>query len=544
MTRAAEEPTQHTKPAPTTPTAYNPTAQCPSCFHPDEKPSRPGLRSLEPELELPAMLPPPTLSFTIPSIHDNLVLQCRVYHPKCLAPDSVSQIETWRKKAAIIAHPYAPLGGSYDDPVVDLIAGTILQQGFCVGTFNFRGAGSSKGRTSWQSKAEQNDYMSFIGFMIYYMHHLSGPRLSPSPIDQPVFSRSDSELPDLSPIPSQTVPPPHTSDPRYNTTTPGRPGVLGNGNIDGHYLRCRLLLGGYSYGAMVTSCLPAIMNSFLEPFQNPSPGSAFAEIRLRAEFLALQQNEVIQAHISSLLQSYGHRSGRNIHLNGLHSPRSRKSTSGVRVGGEEDLRRASHDSYRSRSSFTIETQERVRKSVDRVRSLTKRVHLSQDRGDSDGAFASPHENGPRKSDSSGDEEATKSTAGDEETTTKEEKSIIEIPGIADEFQPAYLLVSPLQGMINNLATMWSGKPLKERRSIHENEIKFTIDPTLALFGDDDVFVSVKRLRSWVEKLMKSGKGGDGGHFRYREVANAGHFWHDHDASKILEEEVRSFVCTL
>ncbi len=83
-------------------------------------------------------LPSPTLSFTIPSIHDDTVLQCRIYHPTCLIPASISQIAAWNKKAAIVAHPYAMLGGCYDDPVVDIVSSTILQQGFVVGTFNFR----------------------------------------------------------------------------------------------------------------------------------------------------------------------------------------------------------------------------------------------------------------------------------------------------------------------------------------------------------------------------------------------------------------------
>jgi alpha/beta superfamily hydrolase len=39
---------------------------------------------------------------------------------------------------AIVAHPYAPLGGSYDDAVVDMAASIILKQDFVVGTFNFR----------------------------------------------------------------------------------------------------------------------------------------------------------------------------------------------------------------------------------------------------------------------------------------------------------------------------------------------------------------------------------------------------------------------
>lgn len=84
------------------------------------------------------MLPPPTISFTIPSIHDDLVLQCRIYHPVCLAPTLISHLSEWKNQAAIVAHPYAPLGGCYDDPVVNVVAAEILNRGFIVGTFNFR----------------------------------------------------------------------------------------------------------------------------------------------------------------------------------------------------------------------------------------------------------------------------------------------------------------------------------------------------------------------------------------------------------------------
>ena len=78
-------------------------------------------------------LPKPTLSFTIPSLHDDMVLDCRIYHPVNLG-DDISHA----KKGAIIAHPYAPLGGSYDDPVVSIAGGAVLKAGFVLGTFNFR----------------------------------------------------------------------------------------------------------------------------------------------------------------------------------------------------------------------------------------------------------------------------------------------------------------------------------------------------------------------------------------------------------------------
>jgi hypothetical protein len=106
------------------------------------------------------LLPKPHLSFTLPSIHDNTKLQCRIYHPPCLLRQQEKSPherdadvvdgegegngvqrqaqEKWQGHTAVVAHPYAPLGGCYDDPIVDILAGTLLQLGFVVATFNFR----------------------------------------------------------------------------------------------------------------------------------------------------------------------------------------------------------------------------------------------------------------------------------------------------------------------------------------------------------------------------------------------------------------------
>lgn len=75
----------------------------------------------------------PAYSFTIPSVHDDTPLDCRVYHPSCIAEPAVSC-----RNGAIVAHPYAPLGGFYDDHVVETIVEQLLEIGFVVGTFNFR----------------------------------------------------------------------------------------------------------------------------------------------------------------------------------------------------------------------------------------------------------------------------------------------------------------------------------------------------------------------------------------------------------------------
>ena len=84
------------------------------------------------------MLPMPVFSFTIPSIHDDVALDCRVYHPENFNDPGVARQLIWRKKGVILAHPYGPLGGCYDDPVVQVVAKEMVKKGFIVGTFNFR----------------------------------------------------------------------------------------------------------------------------------------------------------------------------------------------------------------------------------------------------------------------------------------------------------------------------------------------------------------------------------------------------------------------
>lgn len=86
----------------------------------------------------------PLLNFTIPSIHDDTVLDCRIYLPdtngKYRRQSSTGNDngEFYAIRGAIVAHPYAPLGGTYDDRVVMACVATMLEAGIIVGTFNFR----------------------------------------------------------------------------------------------------------------------------------------------------------------------------------------------------------------------------------------------------------------------------------------------------------------------------------------------------------------------------------------------------------------------
>ncbi|KAL4804297.1 Alpha/Beta hydrolase protein [Aspergillus unguis] len=191
-------------------------------------------------------LPPPSHTFTIPSLYDGIALDCRIYLPDELLD---KQTTPWSVRGAIVAHPYASLGGCYDDPVVSFIGGELLDNGYVVGTFNFRGAGGSEGRTSWSAKPELADYVSFYGFMMLYLNLL---RLE-------VVSR------------------------------PGK-GDLG---------RVELVLGGYSYGSMIASHLPGCEVT-ADLFWNQIQGSPTLEIFFTAKKIcSLSKDEIAESSESS-----------------------------------------------------------------------------------------------------------------------------------------------------------------------------------------------------------------------------------------------------
>lgn len=76
----------------------------------------------------------PTFTLTIPSIRDDLNLHCRIYSPG----SKTLHDPRWKVRGAVIAHPYAPLGGSHDDWIVLSLVAELSRKGFVVGTFNFR----------------------------------------------------------------------------------------------------------------------------------------------------------------------------------------------------------------------------------------------------------------------------------------------------------------------------------------------------------------------------------------------------------------------
>lgn len=487
-------------------------------------------------------LPESALSFTIPSIHDDVTtLECRVYHPQSLTPSP--HAPPWRRHAAVVAHPYAPLGGSYDDPVVDTVATVLLRQGFVVGTFNFRGAGGSAGRTSWTSRAERGDYMSFAAFVYYYVNYLDPFR--PHPVEQKQQQQNPLSPPTSPASPNAAARAFGTTAATLTTTPPG-----GGGGAP------VLLLCGYSYGAMITKLLPPL-DAILEPFTAPRTASAAADIRLRAQHLAEKQNLILASARAALAET-------------PLSPR--KAALGMRVGGDEDRRRSQEQ--HGRRSFSLDAEDKIRKGV---------VELMQ-RAKSHQSHHHHHHLRKKKAelkDPDSDTPAVKNGDGDgaAAATEAEEKGPDTLPPVAHLLMPqvAYLMVSPPLGWATSLMTLnlygsgglfgrrakspkgkgkdkdkhhhtsrdkdkdggddttAGGTHLSGREGDVERQ-KLVDNPTLAIYGDADVFVAARRFREWASRLQ----GAPGSRFRAHEISTAGHFYVEEGTMQKLADAVRVF----
>ena len=360
--------------------------------------------------------------------------------------------------------------------------------------------------------------------MVYYLHQIQPPLLLAQCLEN---IESEYESHNLSPIPSQVILPPKSGSGDSTKPSPDE------------NTQPLLLLAGYSYGALITTSLPPILASVMSPFQTPIGGSPHAEIKQRAGFLADQQNELMNEHFSTLVSGHAQFGAHSLTIAKAHGA-SANGGDGVRIGGHENLRKSSHQSHRSRSSISLDPH--VKKSKERVRTIAESAHFrNQSRSNSGSGTLSPLEErkGPERSSGA--------------TAAQDRELLAAVPNVGEWLSVAYLLVSPLHGWVNSLATMslfgsreGSWKTVKDSgTSFPEHETKLTIDPTLALFGDDDVFVSVNKLRTWAERMRSAcERKGNPSNFMHKEVPGAGHFWHDNEAVQILREEVKLFVSSL
>ncbi|KAL9623079.1 MAG: hypothetical protein Q9160_002593 [Pyrenula sp. 1 TL-2023] len=260
-------------------------------------------------------LPSPSFSFALPSVFDGTLLDCHLYHSKpTRSPEN--------SNAAIVAHPYAPLGGSYDDPVVSDIANVLLREGYIVCLFNLRGAGKSGGRTSWSSKPELSDYVSFYGFMLHYVQGIG------------LYSKKN------------FIVEAEADAPRIGSEANTMP------------QQQTLILGGYSYGSLLVTHLPPV-EQVIDIFRQPCNGSSEAVIRDRAVDLSKRWAKRLE-------EQKAHGRGRQRQS---RSPNIATSASlSVAVGDESTGRRTSRDSRRSLDL------EGIRKSFDQARA---RIHFGR-----------------------------------------------------------------------------------------------------------------------------------------------------------------------
>ena len=247
------------------------------------------------------------------------------------------------------------------------------------------------------------------------------------------------------------------------------------GIFDDHaVIPIQLILGGYSYGSWICSHLPEVAE-VMKHFNAPTEASAAAEIKARAQHLATQTNLELRAAFAESRSRHGHT---------------------LSVGGEEaspEKLRRSGEASPSRAASGI------RKSLDFARKLGS---LRKKRQEELPNAAIDDEGGN----------------GEHETDTTSQDIIT-----------AYLLVSPLLPPISAFTALpFGSNPL--RGHSEETLQRLSMKPTLAVFGNDDAFTSVKKLRNWAQDLSTR----PDSRFHFVEIEEAGHFWRTHTAQKALK----------
>ncbi|KAK5740015.1 hypothetical protein LTR17_004912 [Elasticomyces elasticus] len=377
----------------------------------------------------------PAYTFTLPSIADDTTLECRIYHPHGLDENLLRRSSTL--KGAVVAHPYAPLGGCYDDPVVMAVTQSLVERGYIVATFNFRGAGGSDGKTSWTGRSEIDDYVSVVGFVIHYLQQLRHR-----------FEDDSSDV--LSPIMS--------ADERN-----------GSGPAPARKKPLSLLLAGYSYGSLILARIPSIQ-TIQQRFVPAATGIAVAEIVLRAHTLA-QQTQQAEKDAEEL--KYASSQGLSPTVANSPSPTKRTVGSPVTLGGEEtdfSDRRRSRDSRRS--------VDIIRKSVDIPRRM--KAHMRHNSG-------SGKQHRQRSSD-----EVTAHQISNKvgmESMPEVEVHYLIISPVVLPFSTALCPPGPP-------VPQPFGR--KTAADAHAGAM-FLKQPTLAIFGTKDGFTPIRRLRAWAEK---------------------------------------------
>ncbi|KAK3647591.1 hypothetical protein LTR56_003265 [Elasticomyces elasticus] len=401
----------------------------------------------------------PAYTFTLPSIVDDIKLECRIYHPH--GHDENILRRNPNLKGAVVAHPYAPLGGCYDDSAVMAVIGTLLERGYIVATFNFRGAGGSDGKTSWTGRSEVDDYSSVVGFIIHYLQQW-----------RHLFEDASSDV--LSPIVS--------ADER-------------NGDVPASARKkpLSLLLGGYSYGSLILARIPSV-RTIQQRFEPAVVGTAVAEIVLRARTLA---HQTYQAAKDTEELQYASPQELSPTEDTSLSPTKRTIGSPVTMGGEE-----TDSSDRRRSRDSRRSVDIIRKSVDIPRRM--KAHMRHSSG-----------SGKQRHHQRSSDEVMAYQISDQVVMGS-------MPEVEVHYLVISPVVLPFS---TALCPPGPPVPQPFGRKIaadaHAGDL-FLKHPTLAIFGTKDGFTPVRRLRAWAEKQSPQAVGFEwepiesAGHFWHEE----------------------------
>ncbi|EMF16409.1 uncharacterized protein SEPMUDRAFT_152636 [Sphaerulina musiva SO2202] len=458
----------------------------------------------------------PTYSFPIPSLHDDTPLDCRIYHPPGLH-DLVAG-DSKKIRGAIVGHPYAPLGGSYDDHVVLSVTECLLDQGYVVTTFNFRGAGHSAGKTSWTGRPEIDDFCSIIGLLYYYLSTLV------IPVQFDILASVDQSSFD---------------GPLLQTDAD----TTGQASLE-------LLLAGYSFASLVLCRLPAVF-TILNRFKSAENGTAATEIFLRARTLAIQHRKTIATRLQR---------GRRPSSTSPSKPAHWRNPSHVILGGEESelaSSRRRHSRGDSRGSFEAirELPRTIKSHMHRPRSGQFHLRTSSDR----------------------EQEQQHNTVSSEPQKQLHQQQLQQQ---RQPISIRYLLISPVLIPLSTTlvppgipfisatttATATATAAGGGRSTSLETEEKSTAAgvfslqyPTLIAFGSSDTFTSSKKLCQWAERLAKDSAAvaalatpattnttATAPHpvdakVEWTQIDGAGHFWREGGVMRELQGNIREWV---
>lgn len=319
-----------------------------------------------------------------------------------------------------------------------------------------RGASGSAGKTSWSGKPELGDYVSVYGFALCYI--------------DAIYRRHDDVSPSSPISPTAATPVP------------------------------LLFLGGYSYGSMIASHLPA-RDVVLELFKLPSPDSAENEIKLRAENMAQDAKAYFEMHAAGMTLSIDR-------TRGIGKEEPKQPHRAVSMGG-----------YDSDSASRRVSRESSRRSIDGEGLKQSIEHVRR-------KISHPRVISPRKA-------AAKRLAQCEASHVSP--------------QVAYILISPLLPPIASFTTMFSKLTFAGKGNAStvahappsEEFAELTIQPCICIYGSKDAFTSDRKLRRWTEDLRaKAGS-------QFVSIrTGSGHFWQDRECILHLSQGLTEWLQTL